>query len=240
MPDILPQAVRHHQQGRLDEAARPYQAIPAVQSGHLEALHPGGTKGMKRSGGRRGPTGPGPDRGRCRGPKAGVLCVARAMQPIWPLAQGRLVGKLGGLGKGERGPEGGGPPLRPRGRLAGRGALVSGSHCACSVYALQPCRPTSGRWPAGGQSAPRALQRPAGSPLRRRSCHKLAPAPLPATSTPSNLMALGPLMGVVPHQKGDRARRRGRREWPGAEGRLSTALLRASVRQPAGDGTDAR
>jgi tetratricopeptide (TPR) repeat protein len=39
MPDILHQAVRQHQHGRLDEAARLYQAILAVQPGHPEALH---------------------------------------------------------------------------------------------------------------------------------------------------------------------------------------------------------
>jgi tetratricopeptide (TPR) repeat protein len=39
MAEILHQAVRHHQQGRLDEAARLYQAILTVQPGHLEALH---------------------------------------------------------------------------------------------------------------------------------------------------------------------------------------------------------
>ena len=39
MPDILHQAVHHHQQGRVDEAARLYQAILAVQPGHPEALH---------------------------------------------------------------------------------------------------------------------------------------------------------------------------------------------------------
>jgi tetratricopeptide (TPR) repeat protein len=39
MPDIFHQAVGHHQHGRLVEAARLYQAILAVQPGHLEALH---------------------------------------------------------------------------------------------------------------------------------------------------------------------------------------------------------
>jgi tetratricopeptide (TPR) repeat protein len=39
MPDILHQAVRHHQQGRLGEAARLYQALLAAQPGHPEALH---------------------------------------------------------------------------------------------------------------------------------------------------------------------------------------------------------
>jgi protein O-GlcNAc transferase len=39
MPDTLHFAVQHHQHGRLHEAARLYQAILAVQPGHLEALH---------------------------------------------------------------------------------------------------------------------------------------------------------------------------------------------------------
>jgi tetratricopeptide (TPR) repeat protein len=39
MPDILHQAIRHHQQGRFAEAARLYQAILAVQRDHPEALH---------------------------------------------------------------------------------------------------------------------------------------------------------------------------------------------------------
>jgi tetratricopeptide (TPR) repeat protein len=39
MPDILHQAVHLHQHGRLDEAARLYQAILAVQPDHSEALH---------------------------------------------------------------------------------------------------------------------------------------------------------------------------------------------------------
>jgi hypothetical protein len=39
MPDILHQAVRHHQQGRLDEAARFYQAVLVVQPDHPDALH---------------------------------------------------------------------------------------------------------------------------------------------------------------------------------------------------------
>ncbi len=39
MPYILHQAVQHHQLGRLDEAARLYQAILAAQPGHPEALH---------------------------------------------------------------------------------------------------------------------------------------------------------------------------------------------------------
>ncbi len=39
MPDIIHQAVRHHQQGRLDEAALLYQAVLAVQPGHPDALH---------------------------------------------------------------------------------------------------------------------------------------------------------------------------------------------------------
>jgi tetratricopeptide (TPR) repeat protein len=39
MPDILRQAVHLHQHGRLDEAARLYQAILAVEPGHPDALH---------------------------------------------------------------------------------------------------------------------------------------------------------------------------------------------------------
>jgi tetratricopeptide (TPR) repeat protein len=39
MHDALHQAVRHHQHGRLAEAARLYQVILAVQPGHPEALH---------------------------------------------------------------------------------------------------------------------------------------------------------------------------------------------------------
>jgi tetratricopeptide (TPR) repeat protein len=39
MPNILHQAVQHHQHGRLDDAVRLYQAILTVQPGHLEALH---------------------------------------------------------------------------------------------------------------------------------------------------------------------------------------------------------
>jgi tetratricopeptide (TPR) repeat protein len=39
MPDTLHFALQHHQQGRLHEAARLYQALLAVQPGHLEALH---------------------------------------------------------------------------------------------------------------------------------------------------------------------------------------------------------
>jgi cytochrome c-type biogenesis protein CcmH/NrfG len=39
MPDTLQLALQHHQHGRLGEAARLYQAILAVQPGHLEALH---------------------------------------------------------------------------------------------------------------------------------------------------------------------------------------------------------
>jgi tetratricopeptide (TPR) repeat protein len=39
MPDPLQFALQHHQQGRLHEAARLYQALLAVQPGHLEALH---------------------------------------------------------------------------------------------------------------------------------------------------------------------------------------------------------
>jgi tetratricopeptide (TPR) repeat protein len=39
MPDTLQFALQHHQHGRLHEAARLYQAILAVQPGHLEALH---------------------------------------------------------------------------------------------------------------------------------------------------------------------------------------------------------
>jgi tetratricopeptide (TPR) repeat protein len=39
MPDTLQFALQHQQQGRLHEAARLYQALLAVQPGHLEALH---------------------------------------------------------------------------------------------------------------------------------------------------------------------------------------------------------
>jgi tetratricopeptide (TPR) repeat protein len=39
MPNSLHLALRHHQQGHLDEAARLYQAVLAAQPGHLEALH---------------------------------------------------------------------------------------------------------------------------------------------------------------------------------------------------------
>jgi len=39
MPDTLHRALRHHQQGQLDEAARLYHAVLAAQPGHLEALH---------------------------------------------------------------------------------------------------------------------------------------------------------------------------------------------------------
>jgi tetratricopeptide (TPR) repeat protein len=39
MPDNLHLALRHHQQGHLDEAARLYRGLLAAQPGHLEALH---------------------------------------------------------------------------------------------------------------------------------------------------------------------------------------------------------
>jgi tetratricopeptide (TPR) repeat protein len=39
MPDTLQFALQHHQQGRLHEATRLYQALLAVQPEHLEALH---------------------------------------------------------------------------------------------------------------------------------------------------------------------------------------------------------
>ncbi len=39
MPDTLHLALRHHQQGQLDEAARLYQAVLAAQPGHPEAWH---------------------------------------------------------------------------------------------------------------------------------------------------------------------------------------------------------
>jgi hypothetical protein len=39
MPDTLDFALQQHQHGHRNEAARLYQAILAVQPGHLEALH---------------------------------------------------------------------------------------------------------------------------------------------------------------------------------------------------------